>query len=128
MIPELDKNNNVIGTFPKGEVIENNELKGVVEEMYGKKQSNGTWAFDSGDFHFGGFKEGEDFVIIPKDKLEPLYDAYGSYNEFNKYLNSNNWELETGTEKWLDLVDTVGKENMPEYIDFIENTLKLDVI
>jgi len=139
MVSELDydhdtKKITVIDTFSKGEVIENNELRGNIGEMYGKKDKDGTWRFSShgGDFHFGGFKEGEDFALIPKDKMQPLYDAYESYRGetgtgFDAYLLDNDFELETGTEEWMDLVEIVGEENMPEYINFLENTLKLNI-
>ena len=139
MVSELDFNNStkettVIDTVPKGEVIENNELRGSTDEMYGKKDKDGTWSFSShgGDFHFGGFKEGEDFALVPKDKIQPLYDAYESYRGetgtgFDAYLMDDDFELETGTDEWMDLGEIVGEENMPEYIDFIENTLKINI-
>jgi aspartate-semialdehyde dehydrogenase len=63
-------------------------------------------------------------LVVP---LKPLYDAYGGENGLNDYLYNNDFELEGGTEEWMDLYDIVGEENMPEYIDFLENTLKINV-
>lgn len=75
-----------------------------------------------------GLKEGDDFIFVPAEKINPLIEAYDrprNYN-INDYLADNDWELETGTEEWMDLADIVGEENMSEYIDFIENTLKIN--
>lgn len=115
----------VIGEETKGEVVENNDLKGFVD-MQGNKNEDGTWDLEGGDFYYRGWKEGEDFALVSKDKMQPLFDAYGGENGFIDYLNNNDWELEGGTEEWLDLYDIVGEENMPEYIDFIENTLNIN--
>lgn len=115
----------VIGEETKGEVVDNNDLKGFVD-MTGNKNEDGTWDLEGGDFYYRGWEEGEDFVFVSEDKMQPLYDAYGGENGFINYLRNNDWELETGTEEWMDLADIVGEENMSEYIDFIENTLKIN--
>ena len=114
----------VIGEETKGEVVENNDLKGFVD-MQANKNEDGTWDFEDGDFYYRGWREGEDFIFISNDKMKPLYDAYGGENGFIDYLNNNDWELETGTEEWMDLGEIVGEENMLEYIDFIENTYRV---
>jgi hypothetical protein len=116
----------VIGEETKGEVVENNELKGFIY-MNKVKNEDGTWDFESDDFYYRGWKEGEDFIFVSYDKMKPLYDAYGGGNEFDGYLYNNDFELETGTNEWMDLVEIVGKENMSEYIDFIENTLRMNI-
>ena len=116
----------VIGEETKGEVAENNNLKGFVDVEYVKNE-DGTWDFEDGDFYYRGWKEGEDFIFVSNDKMKPLYDAYGGENGLNDYLYNNDFELEGGTEEWMDLYDIVGEENMPEYIDFLENTLKINV-
>jgi hypothetical protein len=116
----------VIGKETKGEVVENNELKGFIY-MNKVKNEDGTWNFESDDFYYGGWKEGEDFTFVSYDKMKPLYDAYGGGNKFDGYLYNNDFELETGTDEWMDLVEIVGEENMPEYIDFIENTLRMNI-
>jgi hypothetical protein len=141
MIQELGYDNDeVIGEYPKGELFEDSELKGIVGEMYASKDEDGTWAMQShgGDFHYRGFKEGEDFIIVPSSKMQPLFEAYGSYRGvvrpgyseegFESYILNHDFEMETGTDEWMNLVEIVGEENMPEYMDFLENTLKIDVL
>jgi hypothetical protein len=98
-----------------------------------------TWAlrfkdaesFENAEPIFDGFKEGEDFIFVPKSKLQPLETAYFGFSAedlegIHGYLKNNDWELETGTNEWLDLVEIVGEENMSEYINFLENTLKIN--
>jgi hypothetical protein len=94
---------------------------------------------NDGEFTYSGLNKGEDFELVPESKLQPLIEAYNnptfekllpdSYYEFPAfyYLAYNDFELETGTEEWMDLVEIVGEENMPEYINFLENTLKINV-
>jgi hypothetical protein len=75
-----------------------------------------------------GLKEGDDFIFVPAEKIEPLQQAYDNdMYGINGYLYDNDFELETGTNEWMDLVEIVGEENMSEYIDFIENTLKINI-
>jgi hypothetical protein len=108
-------------------VVENNELKGFIY-MNKVKNEDGTWNFESDDFYYGGWKEGEDFTFVSYDKMKPLYDAYGGGDKFDGYLYNNDFELETGTDEWIKLTEIIGEKNMPKYIDFLENTLDIYIV
>jgi hypothetical protein len=120
--------------FKKGPIWENGS--GLFDDVTAIEQfDDGTWVLKFGNTDgeplLDGFKEGEDFIFVPKSKLQPLETAYFGFSAedlegIHGYLKNNDWELETGTNEWLDLIEIVGEENMPEYIDFIENTLKIN--
>jgi hypothetical protein len=94
------------------------------EDWYGEPNNEGSWDFWSfdGDQYYRGYEEDKDFVVIPKDKIQVLDQAYG---DINNYLKNNDWKLETGTDEWMNLVELVGEENMSDYIRFLEDILKI---
>jgi len=144
-VQELDYDNNT-GEF---EILGDSTTKELTWKYMGgffdnvialEEFDDNTWAlhfkdaesFEQSQPIFDGFKEGEDFIFVPKSKLQPLETAYSRFSiedleGIHGYLKNNDWELETGTEEWMDLVEIVGEENMPEYINFLENTLKINV-
>jgi hypothetical protein len=121
--------------FKKGPIWE--AESGLFDDVTAIGKSDGnTWILKFGNADgepiLDGFKEGEDFIFVPKSKLQPLETAYSGFSGddmegIHGYLKNNDWELETGTEEWMDLADIIGEENMSEYIDFIENTLKINI-
>ena len=132
----------LVETITKGELWDQDSgFRGVLPDNFAKTNEDGTWdmAINDGEFEYSPLKIGKDFELVSESRLRPLLEAYDNdmfqrlapdaYFEANLiyYLEANDWELETGTDEWMDLGEIVGEENMPEYIDFIENTLKINI-